>query len=229
VRVLLLEDESQLSDTFARRLRVDGFAVDPVATLAQVRTAVLDVTYDCLVLDRHVADGDSLELLPELARAERRAPVVMVSADADADTRIRGLSHGADDYLAKPVRPDELALRVGKIAARHTYAPRAAGPVIDLGRVRVDLALRLVTRDGEPVHLSPIQYSVFELLARHRDRMLPTEEILERCWDGRRDLFANPLPSQVTRLRKTFRGALRIVAVRGAGYRVELDGGGATP
>jgi DNA-binding response OmpR family regulator len=188
----------------------------------------MDVVYDCLVLDRHVADGDSHQLLPELTRAEPRASVVMVSTNGDADARIQGLAEGADDYLAKPVRVDELALRVGKVVARRDRSLRAAGLVVELGPVRVDLARREVTRDGEPVHLSPIQYSVFELLVRHRDRMLTTEDILERCWDGRRDLFSNPLPSQVTRLRKTFRGALRIVAVRGAGYRVELDPSGVT-
>lgn len=223
MRLLLLEDEARLSHAFARRLRFDGFAVDPVATMAEVRTAVMDITYDCLVLDRHVADGDSTELLPELTRAEHRAPVVMISADCDADARIHGLAKGADDYMAKPLRLDELALRVGKVVARRDRSSRASGSVVDLGSVRVDLARHHVTRDGEPVHLSPIQYSVFELLVRHRDRMLTTEEVLERCWDSSRDLFSNPLHSQITRLRRTFAGALRIVAVRGAGYRIELD------
>jgi len=222
-RVLLLEDESGLAHAFARRLRVDGFAVDAVATLAAVRTAVVDVAYDCLVLDRHVGDGDSLELLAELTGAEHRVAVVMVSDDGDADARIQGLSEGADDYMTKPVRLDELALRVGKVMARRDRSPRAPGLVVDIGSVRVDRSRRQVTRDGEPVHLSPIQYSVFELLVRHRDRMLTTEEVLERCWDGRRDPFSNPLHTQVSRLRKTFEGALRIIAVRGAGYRVELD------
>ncbi|HEV7722643.1 MAG TPA: response regulator transcription factor [Iamia sp.] len=224
MRVLLLEDEARLSGAFARRLRHDGFAVDEVATLAEVRTAVLDVAYDCLVLDRHVPDGDSLDLLPELARAEHRAPVVMVSANGDADARIQGLSEGADDYVAKPVRLDELALRVGKVVTRRDPAADAR-PVIRLGPVCIDLARREVTSDGQAVHLSPIQYSVFEQLVRHRDRMLTTEELLEHCWDGRRDPFSNPLHTQITRLRKIFKGALRIASVRGAGYRVELDAG----
>ncbi|HEX7131591.1 MAG TPA: response regulator transcription factor [Iamia sp.] len=220
--MLLLEDEPRLSRDLACRLRDDGFGVDAVATLAEVRAAVVDVAYDCLILDRHVADGDSLELLTELARTEHRAAVVMVSTDDDPDARIQGLSAGADDYMTKPVRLDELALRVGKVVDRRDHWPWAAGLVVDLGSVRIDLARRTVTRNGEPVHLSPIQYSVFELLVCHRDRMLTTEEVLEQCWDGRRDQFSNPLRSQVTRLRKIFEGALRIVAVRGAGYRVEL-------
>lgn len=222
MRVLVLEDEARLSGAYARRLRHDGFAVDEVATLAEVRTAVVDVSYDCLVLDRHVSDGDSLDLLPELAQAPHHAPVLVVSANGDADARIRGLAEGAEDYVAKPVRLDELALRVAKVVARREPAA-GASPIVTLGPVCIDLARREVTCDGQPVHLSPIQYSVLEQLVRHRHRMLSTEELLEHCWDRRRDPFSNPLHTQITRLRGIFRGALRITSVRGAGYRIELD------
>lgn len=223
MRVLLLEDCKRLSGAYARRLRHDGFAVDEVATLAEVRLAVGDVDYDCLVLDRHVPDGDSLDLVPELAAGARPGPVVLVSANGDADARIDGLTRGADDYLAKPVRLDELALRVGKVVARRQALVTLRPPVVELGVVRVDLARREVTRDGVPVHLSPIQYSVFEQLVINPHRMVSTEELLEHCWDGRRDPFSNPLHTQVTRLRKIFRGALCIASVRGAGYRLEVE------
>lgn len=221
--MLLLEDCKRLSGAFARRLRHDGFAVDEVGTLAEVRTAAFDVEYDCLVLDRHVPDGDSLDLVPELVAAPHQAPVVLVSANGDADARVEGLACGADDYLAKPVRLDELALRVGKVVGRRHAVTRAPARVVELGPVRVDLARREVTRDGVPVHLSPIQYSVFEQLVTNRHRMVGTEELLEHCWDGSRDPFSNPLHTQVTRLRKIFRGALRIASVRGAGYRLEIE------
>ncbi len=229
MRVLLLEDEQRLSGAFARRLRHDGYAVDEVTTLAEVRLAVGDIDYDCMVLDRHVPDGDSLALLAELVVGEDPTPVVLVSADGDTDARVEGLASGADDYLAKPFRLDELALRVAKVVQRRAVAGPGPDRIVQLGAVTIDLARREVVRDGVALHLSPIQYSVFEQLVVHRDRMMSTEELLEHCWDGRRDPFSNPLHTQVTRLRKIFRGALRIVSVRGGGYRLEVEPGGPPP
>ena len=223
MRVLVLEDEDRLCQAYARRLRRDGYAVDEVATLADARRAVDDVDYDCLVLDRHVPGGDSLGLVSELVDAPDRAAVVIVSADGDADARILGLSEGADDYVPKPVRLDELALRVGNVMARHDAA--APAPVVELGTVRVDLARHQITRDGVPVRLTPVQYAVFEQLVIHRDRMLSSQELLDHCWDRERDPFSNPLHTQITRLRKVFDGALRFVSVHGAGYRLEVVSG----
>jgi two-component system, OmpR family, response regulator len=223
MRLLVLEDERRLCQAYARRLRRDGHAVDEVATLADARRAVGDVDYDCLVLDRHVPGGDSITLVAELAESAHRAPVVIVSADGDADARVLGLSEGADDYVPKPVRLDELALRVGNVLARRDAAGPA--PAVELGAVRVDLARREVTRDGTSVRLTPVQYAVFEQLVINRARMLTSQELLDRCWDRERDPISNPLHTQISRLRKLFDGALRFVSVHGAGYRLEVISG----
>jgi len=225
----VLEDEERLCRAYARRLRRDGFAVDEVANLAEARRAVGDVDYDCLVIDRHVPGGDALVLVAELARSSRRAPVVVVSADADADARVDGLSAGAADYVPKPVRLDELALRVGNVVARHD--PTAPEPVVELGPVQVDLGRHRVARDGAEVRLTPIQYAVFEHLVIHRARLVPTQELLDHCWDREREVLSNPLHTQITRLRRIFDGALRFVSVHGSGYRLEVEPGpvGPTP
>lgn len=215
MRVLLLEDDPRLCDSVASRLRGDGHAVDQVGTIDAARTAIADVDYDCLVLDRLVPDGDALDLVADLEAGDDAPPMLVVSALGDGTERVQALEAGADDYIAKPARLDEVSIRVRKLLVRHTSVAR--GPV-RLGRVQIDRARRDVAIDGLTIHLTPLQYAVLDYLVAHRDRMASTEELLDHCWDRNRDLVANPLHSQICRLRKIFKGTMRIDMVRGAGY-----------
>lgn len=225
MRLLVLEDDLRLCEAYSRRLRTDGYAVDEVGTLGRARDALVDVAYDCLVLDRLVPDGDSLELVAELHRQAVRPWMMVLSALGDTDQRVQGFEVGADDYVPKPVRLDELALRVGRLVLRPMSAmPR---PLV-FGRLTLDRARREVLLDDERVHVTPTQYAVLDYLVANGDRMVPTEELLDHCWDRNRDLFANPVHSQITRLRKLFRGALRIESVRGAGYLLRVPESGPT-
>lgn len=227
VRVLLLEDDPFLRRSFMRRLRSAGFEVDVASTLAEARQAVRRLTYDCLVLDRLVPDGDAIVLAAELSALAGRAPVIVLSALGDASQRVEGLLAGVDDYLAKPVSLEELVERVRKMVE---LAPSAAAadldPLVQVGSVVFDRLRREVSVAGRPVHLTPRQLAVLEYLMLHAGQLVRVEEVLEHCWDGGRSLFSNPLTSQVTRLRAIFRGSLRIEAVRGAGYLLEPAGPG---
>lgn len=223
MRLLLLEDDTPLSVSYSRRLRTEGYAVDEVKTLSDARAALRDADYDCLVLDRLVPDGDALELVADVGDEPDRAPVLVVSGALDASQhRVEGLEAGADDYIPKPVRLDELVIRVRRLTARATPGASPLAP-ISLGRVHLDWRRRDVLLDGERVHLTPTQYAVFEYLAVHRDRLVPVEELLEHCWDRHRDAFANPVHSQITRLRKIFAGALQFESVRGTGYAIRVE------
>lgn len=219
MRLLLLEDDPDLRGPYARRLRSEGHAVDEVDTLEGARTAMMDIEYDCLVFDRLVPDGDSLELLAEMWESGQRPPVLLLSALGDGDERVRGLRAGAADYVPKPVRLDELALRVSNLVVRSTGG--SAAPV-RLGRVTIDRSRHHVEIDGRPVHLTRQQYSVLDHLVVNRHRLVTTEELLEHCWDVNRHLFANPLHSQITRLRSTFRGHIVFASVRGQGYEMRV-------
>lgn len=220
LRVLVLEDDPVLRSSFANRLRNEGHVVDEVSTLAAARTALDEAEYGCLVLDRIVPDGDALELVAEQRDKPGRPPVLVLSGLGAVDQRVKGLAVGADDYVSKPVRLKELALRVRNLAEKAESSEW--GPV-HLGGVVVDRERDRVTMDGAEVHLTPHQHAVLDYLVAHRERMIATEELLEHCWDGARPLFANPLHSQVTRLRRIFAGRLRIESVRGAGYVLKVD------
>lgn len=223
MRILLLEDDTGLRSSFARRLRSDGHDVDEVGLVGAARTAVADADYDCLVLDRMVTDGDSLDWVAELDRLGAHPPVIIVSALGDADHRTAGINTGADDYIAKPVRLDELSLRVAGVADRVARTP--AGNVVEelrLGAVTVDPALRRVTIADREVTLSPIQYRVLVHLFRHVDRPVPVEELIDRCWDDAAAADPAAVRPVISRLRRTFAGVLDIRAERGAGYRLSV-------
>lgn len=219
MRLLLLEDDPDLRAPYARRLRSEGHAVDEASTLDEARTALMDVDYDCLVFDRLVPDGDSLELLAEMWEQGERPPVLLLSALGDGDERVRGLQAGAADYVPKPVRLDELALRVSNLAVRATGGTTAP---IRLGRVTIDRSRRHVEIEGRSIHLTRQQYSVLDYMVVNRHRLVTTEELLDHCWDSNRHLFANPLHSQITRLRSAFRGHIVFASVRGQGYEMRV-------
>jgi DNA-binding response OmpR family regulator len=216
VRVLLLEDDFRLRQAYGRRLRADGHAVDEAVTIAQTRASFDETQYDCAVLDRLVSDGDAIDLVSEMGAVGTRPPVLVLSGLGDGDSRVDGLAAGADDYVAKPVGLEELAMRVRKLIVRRSNV----GTKMHVGRVSVDRSRRQVRIAGDVVHLSPTQYSVFEQLVINLDHVVDQGSLLEHCWDAQRDPFSNPLHSQVVRLRSIFRDHLRIETVRGAGYMV---------
>lgn len=226
LRILVLEDDEKLRRSFARRLRSEGHIVDEAMTLADARALLAERRYGCLVLDRIVPDGDSLELVAERRKTPGRVPVLMLSALGTVDQRVKGLAVGTDDYMPKPIQLTELALRVRNLAAK--AAASDWGPV-QLGGVTVDRERGEVSIEGQVVKLTPHQSAVLDYLVANRGRMIATEELLEHCWDGGRSLFANPLHSQVTRLRRVFSGWLRIESVRGAGYLLKVEDPEARP
>lgn len=223
MRVLLLEDDAELRRSFARRLRADGHTVDEVARLDAARAALAERRFDCLVLDRSVPDGDALDLVAALAAAGEHPPVIFVSASGEADQRVEGLAAGADDYLAKPVRLDELSLRVRRVATVQSTTAGEDEGVLQLGRVTVDRPRHLVTLDGVAVVLPPIQYAVLEYLAVHRDRTVRSQDLNDACWDRDSLGLSDPLPKVVSSLRRKLRSALRFEKVRGIGYRLVVE------
>lgn len=219
-RLLVLEDDPVLARALSRRLLQEGLAGDEVTTLAAARAALSARRYDCLVLDRVVPDGDAIALVEEVQRRPVRPPVLVLSGLGDTGERIRGLHLGADEYLAKPVLLDEIVLRARKLMDRVAVAE---GELVRLGSVVLDRARCRVFVDGDEMRLGPRQYAVFQYLVAHRHRLVSVAELLEHCWDGERHVFANPVHSQINRLRRTFRGHLWFEAVRGVGYVVRAD------
>ena len=218
MRVLLLEDDARLGPLVTRGLREAGHAVDPATTVEEARWLAGENTYDVLVLDIMVPDGDGLDLTAELRAAGNWTPCLLLTArDAVAD-RVRGLDVGADDYLVKPFAFDELLARMRAIGRR---GPVPRPVALQVGALRVDPARREVTVRGEPVPVSAREFALLELLARRSGQVLDRATILEHVWDWAYDGASNVVDVHVHGLRSKlagFAGAPAIDTVRGAGY-----------
>jgi DNA-binding response OmpR family regulator len=226
MRLLVLEDDTRLRAAFAARLRQDGNAVDEAGTLAEAEGWIGRVTFDCLVLDRLVPDGDSVDLVREIDKETERPPVLMISALGAGAERVKGLALGADDYMVKPVHLEELALRVQKLLAPTATSSRE---LLMLGRVGLDRAHRHVTRDGVRVHLTPTQYTLLEQLAVNAGSLVTKHHLLAHGWDAHEHVRGTSLHSHITRLRRIFAGALTIESTWGEGYTLRISESCSTP
>ncbi|HVF03662.1 MAG TPA: response regulator transcription factor [Frankiaceae bacterium] len=217
MRVLVVEDEALLADAIASGLRGEAMAVD-VAYDGGSALERLDVNaYDVVVLDRDlpVVHGD--DVCRSVVAGDTAPRVLMLTAAADLDARVRGLELGADDYLPKPFAFAELVARVRALGRRPAHA---VPPVITRGDLVVDTALRQVTRAGRYVPLSRKEFAVLEVLARAEGRPVSAEELLEKAWDENVDPFTNTVRVTVMTLRRKLGAPPVVETVPGVGYRL---------
>jgi DNA-binding response OmpR family regulator len=217
MRVLVVEDHSELAEAVASGLRREGMAVDIAGNgesgLANARV----YEYDVIVLDRDlpVLHGD--EVCKQLNTDGIRARVLMLTASGGIEDRVQGLSLGADDYLPKPFAFSELVARVRALARR---AQPALPPVLESGDLQLDSARRHASRSGEPLDLSAKEFAVLELLMGAQGAVISSEELLARAWDEAADPFSNVVKVTVSRLRRKLGEPPMIETVPGAGYRI---------
>jgi DNA-binding response OmpR family regulator len=218
--VLVVEDERPIADLVRMYLSRDGFGVhvehDGTGGLAAARR----VRPVACVLDIALPGMDGTEVVRRLREAGDWTPVIFLTARDDEVDRIVGLELGADDYVTKPFSPRELVARLHAILRR--AAPTPGEPVIEADGLEVDLGARLVRRDGDEVHLTPIEFDLLRTLARNRGRLLTHRALLQEVWGpGYADDVAT-LRTNIARLRRKIEpeGAPRYIRTDpGVGYR----------
>jgi len=182
--ILVIEDEPPLRRYLRATLQSFGYRVEEAPTGAEGRGMAARLNPDVVLLDLGLPDMDGLDLAREL-RGWSRVPIIIVSARGKEEDKIRALDAGADDYLTKPFGSGELLARI-RVALRH--AAEAAGaapePVVELGPLRVDFPSREVTVDGVEVHLSPNEFALLAVLARHAGKVLTHRQLLHEVWGG---------------------------------------------
>ncbi len=164
MKVLLLEDDRELAPELVAGLQRQGFVVDHVTTCADADLQVTTSSYDCVVLDRRVPDGDGLDLLEGWRAHGVAVPALVLTARAEVADRVDGFERGADDYLVKPFALAELVVRLRTVALR---APAARPRVLRAGGLELDVARHRVTLDGVLLTLSAKEFAVLEVLAEH--------------------------------------------------------------
>jgi two-component system, OmpR family, KDP operon response regulator KdpE len=180
-RILLVEDEPDIRRFARMALESEGHEVYEAATLQRGLMEAGSRRPELAIVDLGLPDGDGVDLIREL-RTWSTAPVIVLSARSGETDKIGALDAGADDYLVKPFGAGELLARVRAQLRRQTLASASADPVLSFGPVTVDLARRVVTRMGKPVHLTPIEYRLLTQLASQPDRVVTHRQLLNAVW-----------------------------------------------
>uniref|UniRef100_Q47A45 Response regulator receiver:Transcriptional regulatory protein, C-terminal n=1 Tax=Dechloromonas aromatica (strain RCB) TaxID=159087 RepID=Q47A45_DECAR len=180
-KVLIIEDEKQIRRFVRVAVEEEGCLVSEAETMSQGLLEAGSRKPDLLILDLGLPDGNGIDLIRDL-RSWSDVPVLILSARSQENDKIDALDAGADDYLTKPFSVGELRARVRALLRRRSRSGEAASPVIEFGNVLVDMSRRLVTRDGEPVHLTPIEYRLLSALLAHPGKVLTQRNLLREIW-----------------------------------------------
>jgi two-component system OmpR family response regulator len=216
VRVLIVEDEPALSEHLARSIAAAGYVVDTAGDGEQADFAVRTEEYDAVVLDLGLPLVDGLTLLRGWRSSGVRVPVIVLTARGSWHETVEGIDSGADDYVAKPFRTEEVLARLRGLIRR---ASGSLEQVLRRGSVVLDPRLARVTRDGEPVKLTSHEFRVLSYLMHHQDRVVSQGELTEHIYAQDIERGSNTVEVFVARLRRKL-GASIIETVRGLGYRL---------
>jgi DNA-binding response OmpR family regulator len=218
MRVLLVEDEFRMGRFVEKGLKEHGFSVSWARTAAAARDILSEASFDIVVLDLGLPDGDGLDLLREWRECGFSEPVLVLSARDSVNDRVTGLNLGADDYLPKPFSFEELMARLHSQIRRSGTDKRS---ILEHRMIRLDILGRTATFCGQPVELTNREFALLELLMRNRGRVLSRTQISDRVWDAQFDMQTNLIDVYIRRLRKLFEvdGEEPLIkTVRGVGY-----------
>ena len=216
MRILVVEDEPGLAEAIAARLRSEAFGVDVAGTLAEARVHADVHSYDAVLLDRRLPDGEGLVLCREWRAGGVETPILLLTALDDVDEVVAGLEGGADDYMTKPFAFEELIARVRALVRR---GPARAKAVVEVGPLRIEPARRRVRKDGVIAPLTTKEFALLAFLADRAGEVVDRYDILEHCWDHAYEPGSNVVDVHVGALRRKLGGEV-IETVRGAGYRL---------
>lgn len=222
MRVLVVEDDRKIRSFIVNGLKQSGYAVDHATDGELALTMARSCPYDALVVDVMLPKLDGLGLIQTLRGEGKQVPVLILSARATVDDRVRGLQAGGDDYLVKPFAFSELLARLQALIRRASRSPEPTR--LTVADLTMDLLTREVTRAGRKIELQSREFSLLEFLLRHAGRVVTKTMILEHVWDYSFDPQTNVVDVLVHRVRnKVDRDfAVKLIhTIRGAGYALK--------
>jgi two-component system response regulator QseB len=223
VRLLIVEDNLHLGRLIAERLTVHGFSCDQAHTLLSAREYLAASSYDLVILDLGLPDGDGLSWMQAQRGGSQLPPTLILTARNALEDRIAGLDAGADDYLVKPFEIDELLARLRALMRR---PGRRDQPVMEVGALRFEAASRTASYDGTPLELSRRESDLLELLMRHAGALVTRRTIEDALYNLDDTVTANAVEAVVSRIRRkleTAGGQSILHTVRGIGYLIRLQ------
>ena len=220
-RILIVEDDAAIATPLARFLSAEGFRVQTASGQTEALEAIAAAEFDLVLLDVGLKDGNGFAVCSAVKQRTQSA-VIFLSASGDEFSVVTGLDLGADDYIAKPFRPRELVSRIRSVL-RRTGKTQS---VLTAGAVRVDTDRAFVTKNGQELPLSALEYRLLLVFLTHRGQTLTRAKLLEEIWDVAGDFVNdNTLTVYIKRLRDKLEDDPQepalIRTVRGVGYRLE--------
>jgi DNA-binding response OmpR family regulator len=215
-RILIAEDEPRLASFLEKGLRSNGFVTSVAEDGTKASMMARDDEFDLLVLDLGLPGKDGTEVLRELRASGQRMPVIILTARDDVSDKVGGLEGGADDYVTKPFRFEELLARV---RARLRDERTVERTVLRAGTVVLDLRTRRAATDGRTVDPTAREFTMLEVLIRHAGQVLSREQLLSHVWGYDYDPGSNVVDVYIGYLRRKL-GSNSIETVRGMGYRL---------
>jgi len=222
VHLLVVEDDQRLRRLLKRLLEEDRHVVEVAADGASaVALATGTPGIDALILDVGLPDISGLEVARRIRAAGIEVSILMLTARDTVGDRVSGLDAGADDYLLKPFAFEELSARLRALSRRGTAGPRRSDPKLTAGPIELDEAARQVTVGGDPIELSPREFSLLECLLRHAGQTLSRDQLLDQAWPFSVAVTPNAVDAYVHYLRAKLGPASgQLETVRGVGYRL---------
>lgn len=218
-RILVVDDDTALAEMIGIVLKSEGFEPDFCATGDGALSAFRESKPDLVLLDLMLPGKDGMEVCREIRR-ESDVPIIMLTAKSDTVDVVAGLEAGADDYVPKPFKPKEL---VARVRARLRITEPAAPEHLTVGDVTIDVSGHNVTRGGEPISLTPLEFDLLTALARKPWQVFSREQLLEEVWGYQHSADTRLVNVHVQRLRSKIERDPEnpeiVVTVRGVGYR----------
>ncbi|KKQ36390.1 MAG: Two component transcriptional regulator, winged helix family [Candidatus Woesebacteria bacterium GW2011_GWA1_37_7] len=220
MRILLVEDEQRLSNVIKKGLLEDGFAVDVAYDGEEGQYLAEGEIYDLVILDIMLPKVDGLTLCHNLRDKNIKTPILMLTAKTTIEDKVAGLDSGADDYMTKPFSFLELRSRIQALIRR---SKQESSPILKVADLVLDPIKHTVTRKDKNITLTPKEFSILELLLRHKDEVVTRTMITEHAWDYNFDSMSNIVDVFVASLRRKVDKASDkklIHTVHGVGYRL---------
>ncbi|MDP0500415.1 MAG: response regulator transcription factor [Verrucomicrobiota bacterium JB022] len=222
-RILVVDDEPDVTELVSYRLRREGYEVEVINDPLQIMGKAREFNPDLFLLDIMMPDLDGMKIC-RMIRADnklRTVPIIFLTARGEVEDRIKGLESGADDYIAKPFDAKELVLRIGLIFRRMTNDSREPTRRLQVADVLLDEEMHTVTVAEEPIDLTATEFKLLKLLMERKGRVQSRENLLVNVWNYDTDTETRTIDTHIRRLREKLghRSAL-IETVRGVGYRI---------
>jgi len=222
-RVLLVEDEEALRLFISDSLRNEGYAVEYACDGREGLEKATKLPIDLIILDLMLPHTDGFQVCESLRAAGQHMPILMVTALAQAEDKVKGLKIGGDDYLTKPFNMGELMARVAALLRRAAANPAPPPSIIEFGSIRVNLRGSEVTRNGKIVELSALEFQLLRFLIEHRGETFSRDALLKDVWGYSGKIYTRTVDMRIARLRQQLeddpKEPKHILTVQGLGYK----------